>query len=404
MTPLRYVWLAAATTVVLTCAGACDAGGAEPDDVIPATSPPSGVASPPSATTPPASPTSSCVDQTLAELDLPGRVGQLLMLGFDAGGSPDQAIRLVTEHHLGSVTLIGRSYAGDGAVRALTDRLQAAADLPLFVGTDQEGGHVQVLHGPGFPEMPSAEEQGQLPVSRLERRSERWGDALASAGVNLNLAPVLDVVPAALGALNQPIGRYDRAYGSTPGGVTSHGLAFARGMSAAGVVPVVKHFPGLGAVRGNPDVRVNVVDATTTPTSGAAAPFRAAVAAGVPMVMVSSARYARLDPNELALFSEAIITGLLREELGFTGVVITDDVGAAAAVRAEAPVAERAIRFLEAGGDLILTVQAADVPTMAAALAERAERRPAFAALVDASVQRVLTAKDAAGLLTCARA
>ncbi len=219
--------------------------------------------------------------------------------------------------------------------------------------------------------------------------------------MNLNLAPVLDVVPRALGASNQPIGRYDRAYGSAPREVASHGLAFARGMDAAGVLPVVKHFPGLGAVRGNPDVSVNVVDTTTTPTSGAVVPFRAAVDAGIPMVMVSSARYARLDPAELALFSEAIVTGLLREDLGFTGVVITDDVGAAAAVRAEAPVAARAIRVLEAGGDLILTVQAQDVPKMARAMTERAERRPAFARLVDASAERVLTAKDAAGILGC---
>ncbi len=337
---------------------------------------------------------SACVDETLRQLSVEDRVGQLIMLGFNAGGPPQEARRSVRDHGLGAVTMIGRSYAGTSAIRKTTQGLQAAATIPLFVATDQEGGQVQVLHGPGFPEMPSAEVQGQWPVGTLERRSTQWGRALADAGVSVNLAPVLDVVPESLGAANVPIGLYDRGYGSTARAVTSHGLAFAAGMEAAGITPVVKHFPGLGAVRGNPDVTTGVTDSTTGKDSAALAPFRAAVDAGVPMVMVSSATYSRLDPKRPALFSPRIVTDLLRRDLGFRGVIVSDDVGAATAVIAAAPVAQRGIRFLEAGGDVVLTVQVADVPVMIDAMVNRADR-PGFAALVEASARRVLAAKDA---------
>ena len=133
--------------------------------------------------------------------------------------------------------MIGRNYGGTAAVRRLTDRLQDAADLPLLVATDQEGGEVQVLQGPGFPEMPSALEQGSMPVAELQEQARSWGRALVKAGVDVDLAPVLDVVPASLGSANQPIGRYDRQFGSTAPAVASHGLAVVAGPRGGGGHP-----------------------------------------------------------------------------------------------------------------------------------------------------------------------
>ena len=352
-------------------------------------------------TTSPSAGADDCVATTLAGMDLDERVGQLFMVGFDSGGSPAAALSAVKQQHVGSVTMIGRNYDGTAAVRLITDRLQRAAAVPLFVATDQEGGQVQVLQGPGFPAMPSAEDQGALPVAELEARAKTWGRALARAGVNVDLAPVLDVVPASIGTANQPIGRYDRQFGSTAPVVAAHGMAVVRGLEEAGITPVVKHFPGLGSVTGNPDVASTVVDSTTTTHSASLDPFRTAVDQGVPMVMVSSARYEHLDDEHVAMFSSDVVTGLLREDLGFRGVVVTDAIGSAAAVQAVAPVPARAVRFLLAGGDLILTTRAQDVAPMADAVIERAEAHPSFAALVDASVTRVLTAKEDAGLLFC---
>jgi beta-N-acetylhexosaminidase len=128
------------------------------------------------------------------------------------------------------------------------------------------------------------------------------------------------------------------------------------------------------------------------------APFRAAVRAGVPFVMMSTAIYRRIDPGTPAAFSHAVVTGVLRDRLGFRGVVISDDLGIVKQV-AQYPVGERAVRFVAAGGDMVLTVDASQAGAMCDALAARARSDPAFRRLVDAAAMRVLAAKQARGLL-----
>jgi beta-N-acetylhexosaminidase len=130
------------------------------------------------------------------------------------------------------------------------------------------------------------------------------------------------------------------------------------------------------------------------------APFAAGIEAGAPLVMISSARYPRLDPDNQAMFSKAVITGLLRESMGFDGVVITDDVGAARAVAA-VPVGQRATRFIAAGGDIVLTAKASQAPTMLKAIAAKRVASPAFAAQVDTAAARVLDLKADLGLVRC---
>jgi beta-N-acetylhexosaminidase len=128
--------------------------------------------------------------------------------------------------------------------------------------------------------------------------------------------------------------------------------AFTEGMNQAGVATAVKHFPGLGRVRGNTDYMTRVVDPTTTRHDAALTGFTAAVNANVDMVMVSSAFYRKIDDEHRAAFSTMIINDMLRKDLGFTGVVISDDL-AAVAMRIVPP-DERALRFLRAGGDLMI--------------------------------------------------
>ena len=257
---------------------------------------------------------------------------------------------------------------------------------------------MQDLRGPGFDTVPSALAQGALAPAALRADAARWGAQLEAAGVNLTLGPVLDTVPgAAFAARNPPIGQLHREFGYDPQTVSAHGLAVLQAMAAAGVDTAVKHFPGLGRVLANTDFRAGVVDPTTTATDPYLSPFGDAVRAGTRFVMVSSAGYSRIDPGNPAAFSPTVVTGLLRGSLGFGGVVISDDLGAARQVSA-VPVGERAVRFVRAGGDLVLTVVAGQIPQMRAALLA-AMRDPAFARLVDAAAVRVLTAKAAAGLL-----
>lgn len=305
----------------------------------------------------------------------------------------------ITQNAVGSVILDGTSYAGVQETRAVTSQLQRLVPgrVGLFIATDQEGGLVQRLQGPGFTRIVSAVGQGGIRPATLQGYAQGWANQLRQAGVNVNLAPVLDTVPAGSGP-NPPIGDLDRQYGSTPGAVTAHGLAVIRGMSAAGVDVTVKHFPGLGRVTGNTDTTSGVTDRVTTRTDAYLSPFRAAIDAGVPFVMMSTAIYARIDPGTPAAFSRTIVTGMLRGDLGYRGLIISDDVGGAAQVSGYS-VGERAVAFVAAGGDVVLTVDANQAATMTGALLSKAKSDPAFRRKVDAAALRVLQAKQQRGLL-----
>jgi beta-N-acetylhexosaminidase len=175
-------------------------------------------------------------------------------------------------------------------------------------------------------------------------------------------------------------------------------VAVARGLASGGVVATIKHFPGLGRVAGNTDISTGVTDTVTTGHDPYLAPFRDAIKAGVPFVMMSTAYYSKIDPKNPAAFSAKIIGGILRDDLGFTGVVISDDVGAAAQVSSYG-VGQRAVDFIEAGGDIVLTVEASQVTDMTQALLAKAQIDPAFKRKVDAAALVVLKAKQARGLL-----
>jgi len=330
-------------------------------------------------------------------MPLAARVGQLLMVGVPASGTSDAELRPLARYRVGGVILTGRSYAGTAAIAALTTRVRASVpETPLLVATDQEGGAVQVLKGPGFERMPTARTQGRLDPADLRARARTWGGQLRAAGVRVDLAPVADTVPT--GASNPPIGYFRRQYGSDSATVAAHAAAFSAGLADAGVIPTVKHFPGLGRVTANTDVSSGVTDRTTTRTDPYLHPFRTAIRSGHPFVMMSSAVYARIDPARPAVFSPAVVTGLLRRDLHFDGVVMSDDLGAARQVRA-VPVGERAVRFVAAGGDVVLTVSPATLPEMYAALYARAVQDRAFRAVVNRSAERILLAKQRLGLV-----
>jgi beta-N-acetylhexosaminidase len=339
--------------------------------------------------------------RTLRAMTEPQRVGQLFMVGASSNGPTGDTMSAITSYHTGSVILTDTSRGSIDSIAAVSRQLQQASpDMAgLFIATDQEGGEVQRLQGPGFEPIPGAAEQASIPPARLRADARRWGGQLRAGGVNVNLAPVLDTVPSAAAARsNPPIGALSRQYGYTPATVTGHGLAFAQGMADADVDATVKHFPGLGRVTGNTDTTAGVTDSTTTRHDAYLAPFAAAVRAGMPFVMVSTAYYSRIDPDHPAAFSPTIVTGMLRGDLGFRGVVVSDDVGAADQVAALSPGA-RAVAFVAAGGDLVLTVDPAQIPEMTAAVLAKARADATFRAEVDAAALRVLAAKQARGLL-----
>jgi beta-N-acetylhexosaminidase len=170
-------------------------------------------------------------------------------------------------------------------------------------------------------------------------------------------------------------------------------------MRQGGIDGTLKHFPGLGRVQGNTDVTASVVDTVTTANDPYLQSFAQGIAAGADMVMVALATFTQIDPNHLAAFSPTVMR-LLRGTYGFTGVIVSDDLGATAAV-ADIPPATRANNFLEAGGDLIISKTATAADAMIAGLRARIRADATFRARVMESARRVLAVKARWGLLRC---
>jgi beta-N-acetylhexosaminidase len=349
----------------------------------------------------------SCAAQVFGRLTEAQRVGQLFLVGVTDDIAGPQTTAALQQYHFGSLLLYSTS-EGVTALAAATAHMQSLGTandggVRMFIAANQEGGEVQQLTGPGFSVMPSALTQGTWPTATLRSAAAAWARELRAAGVNFDLAPVMDVVPAATAASNAPIGALDRQFGSTPAGNGAHGAAFITGMASAGVATSAKHFPGLGRVTGNTDFTANVVDNVTTPDDPDLGSFRAAVAAGAPFVMVALATYTLIDRTQLAVFSPTVMK-LVRSGsgsgLGFGGVIMSDDLGDALAVQS-IPAGSRAISFLTAGGDMITSQSLAPAQAMAAAVLAKASSSPSFRAVVDAAAQRILAAKQALGLLTC---
>ena len=355
--------------------------------------------------TPSPTPELSCVDRTFASLTESQRIGQLFMIGLVQDDLDPGAVTAIAQYHFGSVAYTRRTTRGQAADLAVANAVQAQATIAatdgirFFIAANQEGGTVQALAGPGFDVIPSALNQGTLAPADLQAMAARWGGQLRAAGVNVNFAPVADVVPPGTDSQNAPIGQLQREYGHDPATVGTHVLGFMAGMRQAGVATTVKHFPGLGRVVGNTDFSSGVTDSITTRHDPYLAPFASAVSAGVPFVMVSLATYEQIDPRHLAAFSATVIAGMLRQDLGFHGVVMSDALGATAV--ASIPAGTRAINFLAAGGDMIIINQRTQAETMANAIAVGVTQSALFSARVDNAVRHVLQAKEAMGLLPC---
>lgn len=232
----------------------------------------------------------------------------------------------------------------------------------------------------------------------LTTKAQRWARQLQAAGVDANLAPVADVVPKGMERINQPIGVLQRGYGPSPDVVAAKAPAFVRGMHQGGIATAVKYFPGLGRVRGNTDYEARVVDTTTVRRDRGLKGFAAGADAGVDMVMTSSATYSKIDARRRAFF-KIVIGQMVRGDLKFTKVVVSDDL-AAPAVRVLPPGA-RAVTFLAAGGDLIIVGDPTLAPTMVRAIKAKAVADARFRASILPKTTRILQMRARRGLTSC---
>lgn len=345
----------------------------------------------------------SCADSVFNSMSLSKRVGQLFMVAVSSTKPTTTQLEIVKDRHLGGAIMMGHTDQGVAATRKVADQVQAQATSTngarLLLSTDQEGGNVQVFKGPGFSTMPTALDQGKQPTATLRSNAAKWGNELRAAGLNMNLAPVMDTVPKSMGTKNKPIGYYYREYGQTPDVVSEKGNAFADGMRDAGMQATAKHFPGLGRVKDNTDTTFGVTDHVTTRHDDYIKPFADAAANGIPAIMMSSAKYDKIDSHHRAVFSPTIMHDMLRGDLKFRGIIISDALGAEA-LKDVTP-EQRAIKFLEAGGTIGLDASAGNVAKMIDAVRDRANSDADFKSKVDAAARIVLQTKDKAGLLKC---
>lgn len=334
--------------------------------------------------------------EQLAAMTVEEKVGQLLIGGFEGTEIGDQATRLVQEYQVGGLILYGRNIAGAGQLVTLTNGLKAlnGDGIPLFLSIDQEGGGVDRMP-PEVRRTPGAYcvgQTGSVPAA------QSYGDVLAAEcaafGLNLDFAPVLDVWS---NPGNTVIGQ--RAFSADARTVAGLGPAAARRMMDQGIIPAVKHFPGHGDTAVDSHVGLPVVDKSLEELEKTELiPFRAAIqSAGtdgqVPAVMVAHILLTQLDPERPASLSPAVVTGLLREELGFAGAVLTDDLTMGAVTQSYG-LGEAAVLAVEAGCDILLVCHGPDsVPAVRTALLEAAASGRITAERLDESVYRILRLK-----------
>lgn len=307
------------------------------------------------------SPTTHSATAAAAVANLDAMIGQLVMVGFrgTALKENDSIVHDLRAHRIGSVVLfdydvptktLGRNIQSPQQVKALCAALQAHASTRLLIAIDQEGGKVARLKERyGFAPSVSQQYLGALNDVNVTRQ-HALGTArmLAEVGINLNLAPVVDLNT---NPNNPIIGKVERSFSADPEVVTTHARAVIQAHHQFRVLTTLKHFPGHGSSRD--DSHLGFVDVTATWTRAELEPYARLIATGeCDAVMTAHVFHAQLDPVFPATLSKPIITGLLREQLGFDGVVISDDLQMGAI--ADHYGVETAIeRALDAGVDIL---------------------------------------------------
>lgn len=336
---------------------------------------------------------------SLEAMSLEQRVGQMVMAGFPGTEAGPEAEVLLAERHIGGVILMGRNMTGGAQVRALTRQLQelaarSGAPAPLWIAADQEGGQISRVAGTTL--FPGGMALGAAGSEELAQAFGReTGRQLRALGIQVNFAPVADVNS---NPDNPVIGA--RSFGEDPGAVAALAAAYARGLAETGVLAVGKHFPGHG------DTELDShIDLPTVPhqrqrlAEVELLPFRALIEAGVPALMTAHVTFPAVDPTPgmPATLSQPVMTGLLREELGFDGILFTDALEMKA-ISDRFGSAEAAVRAVQAGADVLLVAWPADwrmAVEVVSGLVEAVRAGSISEERINQSVERILAAKEA---------
>ncbi len=298
-----------------------------------------------------------------AALTLEQAVGQMLLVGFRGTTLDEPTAAMLRDIQPGGLILFDRDGPSGGALernitsreqlQALTAQLQEPAAIPYFIAIDAEGGYVNRLKEKyGFTlKVPTAQQMGNGPAAETAAIAGQLAAAMQETGLNWNLAPVVDVN---VNPESPAIGAIERSFSPDPSVVAAHAQAFSNAMRQRQIIPTLKHFPGHGSAAG--DTHLGVTDVTATYNREAElAPYQELISGGYDgAVMTAHIVNRHLDPSARpATLSPPIISGLLRRELGFAGVVVSDDMQMGAIIAEYGP-EEAAIAAVQAGVDIIL--------------------------------------------------
>lgn len=337
--------------------------------------------------------TVSKVDELIENMTLEEKIGQLLIIGMEGKTYGEKLDRLIRQHHVGGIILLGKNISyPNGMVKLLNESKKANAGykIPLFVSVDEEGGRVSRLPS-SMKKLPAAQYFGRTGDETLAYEAGAYlADLLHAFGYNMNYAPVLDVHS---NPKNPVIG--DRSFSSNPDEVATLGMALMRGMTDKGVISVAKHFPGHGDTHIDSHLSLPVIEKTIEELRETELiPFQRAIQEHVDIIMVAHIMFPELDNKYPSSLSKTIISDLLRDDMHFNGIVITDDLTMGAIVN-DYTVPEAALQSFVAGSDLLLIagdyenqVGTIDALRNAVRTGTVSERR------IDESVKRILELKE----------
>jgi len=323
-------------------------------------------------------------------MNLQEQIGQLFMLGFDGTTVSPEWADLQSRHKPGGMILFARNLEDPAQIIELTNGLQTRSPhSSLLIAIDQEGGRVSRLPK-GFTIFPPCGVIGACHSEELAYAAASVTAAeLRAVGVNMNMAPVLDVHS---NPDNPIIG--DRAYGSEPDIVAELGLAAVRGFQGKGVVACGKHFPGHGDTSADSHKELPVVKASAEVLfERELPPFRHTIANGLASIMTAHVVYPALDAQRPATLSPAILTDLLREQLGFDGVIVTDDLEMHA-ISDHHGIGDAAVQAFLAGADMLLICKDRDRAVTAMDAVRKAVENGTIARdRLEASLRRIMQLK-----------
>lgn len=331
------------------------------------------------------------ISEEISKMTLDEKIGQMLMVGIDGTEVDDDFKEFAEEYKFGTVILFGKNITSAEQLVNLTNSIKSTAgDIPYIIGMDEEGGLVTRLPDDVLS-MPSALTiAGSEDTEYCYNAGYQIGTQITSFGLHTGFSPVLDIWS---NPDNTVIG--NRAYGKTSDDVCKYGIADMLGLKATGAIPVAKHFPGHGDIETDSHYGLPLVTKTKEELwQSELLPFKSAIENGVPMIMAAHILCTELDENYPASMSKNIITDLLRDEMGFEGVVITDDL-TMGAISESYSFGDAAVLSINAGCDILSICFGEDnVKQAVKAIKEAVENGAITEERIDESVRRILKLKE----------